>query len=501
MTPDITLVHALFIEKDPIEKKIMTPYFPLGLMYLGATLRDHGYSVEMFDCAFRSEYTEFEEYMRRVRPPIVGITALITVRKHALVLADIAHRYGATVIMGGPDPTGIPERYLYYKNEAGEHPVDVVVFDEAELTLVELADHLFQRGNYTRNIRDIAGLRLRGEDVTAMAPASKPEVIATAPRSLIADLDSLTFPARDLVDFEPYRENWRKAHGYWSLSLINTRGCPYACAWCQKAVFGRTYRSRSAANSAEEMRHIKQTYSPDQLRIVDDITGVNKGWVPKWREEIVARDAAIPFECLTRVNLATEEMLTALKGAGCQKIFFGAESGSQKVLDAMNKGAKVEQIYRAAALCHKLGIHTYFFMMVGYLTEEIDDLRLSAKMLRETLPDEFSTTIAYPLPGTTFYEQVRDRLMFESDWMLDWDYTAENKLLFNRGKYNTSFYRWVGKWLHKEWEDARLQAGHPYRAAEVADIKGGLYLSRVMVNVLGRLPSFGSVQFQPAEGR
>jgi radical SAM superfamily enzyme YgiQ (UPF0313 family) len=492
--PDITLVHALFIEKDPIEKKIMTPYFPLGLMYLAAVLREHDYQIEMFDCAFREDYTEFEEYMRRVRPPVVGITALITVRKHALVLADIAHRYGATVIMGGPDPTGIPERYLHYKNEAGEHPVDVVVFDEGELTMLELADHLFQRGNYTGDVRDIAGLRLRdGTDDGA--------VFATAPRPLIADLDSLPFPARDLVDFEPYQENWRKAHAYWSLSLINTRGCPYACAWCQKAVFGRTYRSRSAANSAEEMRLIKETYNPDQLRIVDDITGVNKGWVPKWRDEIVARGAVIPFECLTRVNLATEEMLSALRETGCRKIFFGAESGSQKVLDAMNKGAKVAQIYRAAELCHKLGIHTYFFMMVGYLSEEMDDLRMSAKMLRETLPDEFSTTIAYPLPGTTFYEQVRDRLMFESDWMLDWDYTAENKLLFNRGKYNTSFYRWVGKWLHKEWEDARLQAGHPYSLAEQVDIKGGLYLSRTMVNLLGRLPNFGTVQFQPAEGR
>jgi radical SAM superfamily enzyme YgiQ (UPF0313 family) len=494
VAPDITFVHALFINKDPIEKKIMTPYFPLGLMYLGAVLRERGYEIEMFDCAFREDYSEFEEYMQRVRPPVVGITALITVRKHALVLADIAHRYGATVIMGGPDPTGIPERYLYFQNEAGEHPVDIVVFDEGELTIMELADHLFRRGDYTREMRDIAGLRLRAE-------GGANEVVVTAPRQLIADLDSLPFPARDLVDFEPYRENWRKAHGYWSLSLINTRGCPYACAWCQKAVFGRTYRSRSAANSADELRHIKETYAPDQMRIVDDITGVNKGWVPKWRDEIMARDAVMPFECLTRVNLATEEMLSALQGAGCRKIFFGAESGSQKVLDAMNKGAKVQQIYRAAELCHRLGINTYFFMMVGYLSEEMEDLRLSARMLRETLPDEFSTTIAYPLPGTTFYEQVRDRLMFESDWMLDWDYTAENKLLFNRGKYNTSFYRWVGKWLHKEWEDARLEAGHPYTLAEKADIKGGLYLSRTMVNVLGRLPNFGTVQFQPAEGR
>ncbi len=492
MAPDITFVHALFIEKDPVEKKIMTPYFPLGLMYLAAVLREKGYSVEMFDCAFREDYSEFEAYMQRVRPPVVGITALITVRRNALILAEIAKKYGATVIMGGPDPTGIPDRYLYHKASDGTYPVDIVVFDEGELTMAELADHLFQRGNYIRDLRDIAGLRLRGENGG---------IVATRPRPLIADLDTLPFPARDLVDFEPYRENWRKAHGYWSLSIINTRGCPYSCAWCQKAVFGRTYRSRSAINSAEEIALIKSTYNPDQLRVVDDITGVNKAFIPRWRDELLKRDAVIPFECLTRVNLATEEMLTALKEAGCRKIYFGAESGSQKVLDAMHKGAKVPQIYRAAELCKKLGISTYFFMMVGYLTEELEDLRLSVKLLRETLPDEFSTTIAYPLPGTTFYEQVRDRLMFESDWMLDWDYTAENKLLFKRGKYNTTFYRWVQRWMHKEWEDARMKAGVPYSLKEKAEIVAGLVVSRVVVNVLAHLPTASTVQFQPAPGR
>lgn len=492
MATDIALVHPLFISKDPVERQIMTPYFPLGLMYLGAVLRQQGYAVEMFDCAFRQDYADFEHYMRRVRPPVVGITSLITVRRHALILADIAHRNGATVILGGPDPTGIPERYLFHQGSGGEFPVDIVVFDEAESTIRELADHLFGRRDSVRSLRYIAGLRLRGEDG---------QVFATAPRPLIADLDALPFPARDLVDFDPYRDAWRQAHGYWSLSLINTRGCPYACSWCQKAVFGRTYRSRSAANSAEEMRLIKENYQPDQLRIVDDITGVRQQWVSHWRDEVLARGAALPFECLTRVNLATEEMLTALKDMGCKKIYFGAESGSQKVLDAMNKGAKVSQIHRAAKLCKRLDIETYFFMMVGYPGEEWADLQLSVKMLRETLPDTFSTTIAYPLPGTPFYEQVRDRLMFEADWTLDWDYTAQNKLLFQRGRYNTLFYRWVIKWFRKEWEDAWLQRGRSVPARERWRIKAALWLSRLMVYLLARSPGSTTIRFQPAEGR
>ena len=489
--PDITLVHPLFISKDPVEQKLMTPYFPLGLMYLAAVLRQRGYTVEFFDCTFRQDYTEFDAYMQRVRPPAVGITSLITIRRHALILADIAHRHGAKVILGGPDPTGIPERYLTYK-AGGEYPVDAVVFDEGELTIQEVMDFFHRRGDHAPALREIPGLRLRGENG---------QIVATPPRPRIDNLDALPFPARDLVDMDAYRDAWVKAHGYWSLSIINTRGCPYACTWCQKAVFGRTYRSRSAANAAEEMKHIKETYTPDMLRVVDDITGVRRGWVIEWKDEVLKRDAVIPFECLTRVNLATEEMLTALREMGCVKIYFGAESGSQKVLNAMKKGIRVPQIYRAAELCKRLGIRTYFFMMVGYPGEDWEDLLLSVKMLRETLPDEFSTTIAYPLPGTEFYEQVRDRLMFESDWHIDWDYTAENRLLFQRDKYNTRFYRWVIFWFHKEWEDAWIQAGKPTSVWRRLRVKVGLWLARVIVRVLARVPAATIIRFRPAEGR
>ncbi len=491
MPPDITLVHPLFISKDPVEQRLMTPYFPLGLMYLAGVLRQQGYTVELFDCTFRQEYGEFEAYMRRVRPRVVGITSLITVRRHALVLGEIAKQHGATVIFGGPDPTGIPERYLAHRG-SGDFVADMVVFDEGEHTLLDVMDALHGRGNPAESWQEIPGLRLRGENG---------QVVATPPRPLIPDLDELPFPARDLVDMDAYREAWLAAHGYWSLSLINTRGCPYGCAWCQKAVFGRTYRSRSPENSAAEMRFLKETYAPDMLRVVDDITGVRRQWVPRWRDAILARDAVIPFECLTRVNLATEEMLAALKEAGCVKIYFGAESGSQKVLDAMEKGARVEQIERAAARCKRLGIRTYFFMMVGYPGEEWEDLLLSVQLLRRTLPDEFSTTIAYPLPGTKFYEQVRDRLMFQSEWNLDWEYTAQNRLLFQRDRYNTRFYRWVVRWFHKEWEDAWLAAGKPAPWYERGRIKLGLWAMRLLVRLLARVPGTGSIRFQPAPGR
>lgn len=494
MSLEIVLVHPLFLEKDPVEKRIMTPYFPLGLMYLAAVVRQAGYGVELYDCTFRKDYREFAHFLQRKRPRIVGITSLITIRRHALILADLAHQYGAKVILGGPDPTGAPERYLFFQGTGNEFPVDAVVFDEGEHTFLELVGILLGHPGAEGVLPEIAGLKLRGDGK---------KVVTTKPRELIANLDTLPFPARDLVDMEEYRRAWKKAHGYFSLTLINTRGCPYHCTWCQKAVFGRRYHTRSPENSAEEMLLLKEQFSPDHLRLVDDITGVQKEWVLNWSRAVMERNAQIPFECLTRVNLVSEEMLKALKGCGCKKIYFGVESGSQKVLDAMEKGITVAQIYEASRLCRKVGIKTYFFMMVGYPGEEFEDLKLSVKLLRETRPDTFSTTIAYPLPGTKFYEQVRDRLLFDSGaLMLDWEYTGENRLLFRRDRYGTHFYRWAMRWFNAEWLDARIAAGEVKLPLwRRLYFRFRLALIRMIVSFLARYSPESLVQFQPAEGR
>jgi anaerobic magnesium-protoporphyrin IX monomethyl ester cyclase len=488
-TPDIMLVNPLFVSKDPVEKKLMTPYFPLGLLYLASVLKQNNYSVAMFDGTFEADYDCFEQAMIEYKPKIVGLTALITTRNNALKLAEIGKKHGAYVIFGGPDPTGKPEAYLRHVDEHGQRVVDLIVWDEGEVTIIELMDHLTGRNTATP-LSQIQGLRYLNEH---------DELVSTLRRPAIDDMDSIPFPDRELIDVEAYRHHWTAAHGYWSLSMINTRGCPYSCTWCQKGIFGRSYRSRSAANAAEEMALLKELYNPDQIRVVDDITGVDRKWVFEWRDEVVKRNASIPFECLSRVNLVDVPMLNALKDIGVRKIYFGAESGSQKVLNAMKKGSKVEQIYRAVEACRQTGVSTYFFMMVGYPGEEMEDLQLSVKMLTETQPDTFSTTIAYPLPGTEFYQQVRDRIMHDGD---DWAFTAENKLLFQRGKYNTVFYRWVQMWFHKEWEVSRVRSGRDrlslYRRTRNLL---GLYLSRAIVKLLARLPGNQGVEFEPAPGR
>ena len=482
MPVDLLLVNPLFLHKDPVESQLMTPYFPLGILYVAAAARQAGHNVAVFDAMFAGGDRDFMAVLERLQPKVVGFGVLATVRQAALRLAVLAKQRGATVVVGGADPTARPDAYLQFQ-EGGLYPVDVVTVGEAERTICELLPLLLRDGWDPSSLRRVQGLAYR--DVAG-------ETVATPRRSLIEDVDRVPLPARDLIDLEPYREAWRSHHGYFSMSLMATRGCPFSCSWCQKSVFGRSYRPRSPASVADEMRLIKERYRPDQVRIIDDVLGIDQQWVRRWHDAVLDRDAVIPFECLSRVDLLDEEMVRLLQEVGCRRIALGTESGSQKVLDAMHKGTTVEQIRRAATICRGAGIETYFYMMVGYPGEEWADLKRSVTLLRETRPDAFSTTIAYPLPGTAFYEQVRDRLAASSvgygrqEAMPDWDYTAENRLLYETGHYDTAFYRRVIRWFHSEWRDARLQAGIPASLAGRMWNKVGLWRDRLLVSLEAR---------------
>jgi anaerobic magnesium-protoporphyrin IX monomethyl ester cyclase len=372
------------------------------------------------------------------------------------------------VIVGGSDPTGQPEHYLAQR-DGERYLVDVVVGGEGEETILELLPALLSVPG-SHDLAAIRGIAYRRAD----------EPVRTGPRPLRRDVDAIPLPARDLADLDAYQRAWRAAHGYSSLSIIASRGCPFECAWCQKSVFGRSCRLRHPEAVAQELALLREAYHPDQVRIVDDVVGIDRRWVGAFRDAVVARGPVVPFECLSRVDLVDREVLTWLKEAGCVRIQFGAESGSQKVLDAMHKGTRVEQIHTAAALCRELGIEVYFFIMVGYPGEEWGDIRATVRLLRKTRPTRFSSTIAYPLPGTPFHEQVRDRLAAAPDW----DYTAENRMIY-RGRYSTRFYRWVQRLLQHEWQCARLRAGELHlrpwlRLRAVA----GLWLTRMAVWVL-----------------
>lgn len=487
---DLMLVNPLFLSDDPVESRLITPFFPLGMLYLAAVVRDAGYTVSIFDAMFADSDDAFLHAMEREEPRVVGFGVLATVRQAAFRLAGLAKANGATVIAGGADPTARPDLYLRHRAD-GRYVVDVAVIGEAEETILELLPLLLRRGAPAAALEDVQGIAYRDE---------QGHVTQTERRPLLDDVDALPFPARDLLDIGDYRRTWRDHHDRFSLSIIASRGCPYGCTWCQKSVFGRSFRPRAAEAVAEEMALLKHLHTPDHVRIVDDVVGIDRGWVRSFHDEVIRQDAVIPFECLSRVDLMDEEVACLLKEISCRRIHFGAESGSQEVLDRMKKGITVEQIKEAADLCRRLGIETYFYMMVGYPGETWSDLQHSVRLLRETMPDEFSTTIAYPLPGTPFYDEVRHRLTVDDAAAPDWRHTAENRVLFERGPLSTAFYRRVIRWYHSEWRDARIQAGGPASGLERIRAKIGLWRDRALVCLLSRFPGTLHATLRPTLG-
>jgi len=283
MTTDILLVNPVFLNQNETEKALMTPYFPLGLLYLAGFLRERGFSVEIFDGTFSDGIDDFAAILSESHPSVVGITAVQPNRETALNLAEIAHNAGATVILGGPDPTSNPEVYL-------QNPVvDIIVHHEGELTLVELLGALFVRESYQPKIRTIEGIAYRDEHG---------EVVVNPRRPYILNLDELPLPARDMIDMENYLEVWREHHGYASVTISVARGCPYGCKWCKSAVHGQELRLRSPESVVAEVKSLMEIYKIDRLRVVDDVDGIDRQWIEEWAKVAETEEAVVLFEPL-----------------------------------------------------------------------------------------------------------------------------------------------------------------------------------------------------------
>jgi len=215
------------------------------------------------------------------------------------------------------------------------------------------------------------------------------------------DLDAIPFPAWDLVDISHYRQIWHERHGYYSMNMVTTHGCPFHCDWCAKPIWGQRYNARGPENVAAELRWLKETFAPDHIWFVDDIMGLKPGWVERFAGLVEEYDARVTFKILNRVDLLLRgNTIPALKRAGARTVWVGAESGSQKILDAMEKGTKVEQIYEASRRLHDVGIEVGFFLEFGYPGETRDDIEQTLQMVRDCRPDDIGMSVSYPLPGT-----------------------------------------------------------------------------------------------------
>ncbi len=424
---DILLTHGYFLEEDEHERQIMRPYPPLGLLYISSYLKSRDFAVEVFDSTLESRQA-FNEYIERERPAVVGIYVNLITRASALRMIQRLKRLGATVILGGPEPANYPREYL-------TRGADVVVVGEGELTLEELLPHLARHG--TERLGEIAGVFYMDADG---------ELAEGPPRTQIPVLDALPFPDREAIDTEAYVDIWRRHHGKGSVSLITARGCPYKCHWCSHAVFGYSHRRRSPENVVAEVEHIVERYDPDMLWYADDVFTIHHRWLYSYANELKRRGLSLPFETITREDRLNEKVVKTLADMACYRIWIGAESGSQRILDHMERRTNAERVVEMVKLLQRHGIEAGMFIMLGYDGEEMKDLEETVDRLKAALPDVFLTTVAYPIKGTKYFENVADRIVPLAD---SWE-KGTDRLQTVAGRRSRRFYRHATRWMVSE---------------------------------------------------
>jgi len=251
-------------------------------------------------------------------------------------------------------------------------------------------------------------------------------------------------PAWDLIDIPAYRAIHLEHRGYFSLNISTTRGCPFKCNWCAKPIYGNRYNARSPQHVVRELRWLKEQYDFDHIWFCDDIFGLKPGWVNEFADLVEKVELQFKFKIQSRADLLLQEnYVAALARAGCDNSWMGAESGSQKILDAMDKGTTVQQIHDATHLLREYGIHPSFFIQFGYPGETKEDIRKTIRMINRLLPDSLGISVSYPLPGTPFYERVKADLKDKANWT-DSD---ELKIMF-RNTYQPAFYKQLHRYVH-----------------------------------------------------
>jgi len=349
-------------------------------------------------------------------------------RDVAYHILGASQKAGATVLVNGSDASDHALDYL-------QKGFRCVLLAEAEWTLLEAVNHLL-KGNDDA-LDQVTGLAYLHNETG--------DVVKTERRVLMRNLDHLPFPSRDLIDTAQYRRAWKSAHGYFSLNIVASRGCPYRCNWCAKPIYGDSFSVRSAASVAEEMRQLKCDFGAEHLWFADDIFGLQPKWVRELASEVQRLDAAIPFKMQSRVDLMSPDNVSALRRAGCAEVWMGAESGSQKILDAMDKGTRVDQIAKARENLRRVGIRACYFLQFGYPGETWKDIQSTIKLVRDTRPDDIGVSVSYPLPGTKFFDLVQAQLGEKTNWS-----DSDDLSMMFQGAYTNEFYRALHDALHAQ---------------------------------------------------
>lgn len=436
---DILLAHAYFLADDPAEQRVMKPYAPLGILSIAAYLDQQHFTSGVFDSTFRS-LNEFVSLVQREHPPFVGISINMVTKFRAIEMMHIAKKAGSCVIVGGPEP-------VYYAEQFLQEGADIVVIGEGEATVEEI----LTAGTENRESwKEIHGLVFRDD---------AGQIVRTPARTPFSDLDQLPLPARSKIDLSPYLSAWRGRHGFSSLSLISMRGCPYTCTWCSHAVYGVSHRKRSPIRLVDEIEQIVKQYAPDALWFADDVFTINHPWLYSWAEEMERRGIHVPYECITRADRMNEQVVQTLKSTGCTRVWIGSESGSQRILDAMDRKVTVEQVQKMCRLAREHGIQVGMFIMLGYTGETRADIEETVDHVRRSRPDHLLTTLSYPIRGTTYYDTVQEEITLPEVPFSLWN----DRMIAVGGRYSNRFYWFAHRRLANEASLARIRSRGGYR--------------------------------------
>ncbi|BAO75188.1 radical SAM domain protein [Winogradskyella sp. PG-2] len=406
--------------EDAKEQAIMKPYAPLGLLYISAYLNKYNVENHLYDSTFYSKDQQLQ-FIKEKQPKVVAIYTNLMTKINVIKLIKILKSdatYGfPKLILGGPDITYNCQNYL----NCG---ADFLIIGEGEQTTLELYNTIVNNLDYSK--------------ITGIAYLVNGSVKKTPPRLKMKDLSELPLPNRAAIPVEKYLDTWKTNHGMSSMTISTQRGCPYTCKWCSTAVYGQSYRRRPAELVAEELSMLKDTYNPDSIWFVDDVFTVSHKWLKNFHEEVIKQDAIIPFECITRAERLNDDILQLLKEAGCYRIWIGAESGSQKIIDAMDRRVDVDVVKEAIQKTNALGMETGTFIMVGYPGEDENDINETITYLKAANPSHFTITVAYPIKGTSLYNEIEDKITFQPNW----ETSTDREIDFTR-TYPRKFYAYA----------------------------------------------------------
>ncbi|MBI5662504.1 MULTISPECIES: radical SAM protein [Ignavibacterium] len=431
----ILFTHSYFYKFDPKQWKTRQPYPPLATITAASFLRLHGYEVGLFDTSFKNSPEEINQFIKSYKPEYLVIyddgfnyltkMCLTNMREAAFEMIKAAKENKLTAIVSSSDATDHYEKYI----NAG---ADYIIIGEAEHTLKELLDTL---NSNPQNISQVDGIIFKNGN----------QFIRTKPRQIERNLDVFPMAAWDLININDYKKIWTRGQKEFSLNIATTRGCPFKCNWCAKPIYGNRYNSRSAQNVINEIEYLQKKFGVNYFWFCDDIFGLKPGWVQEFRDLVKQRKLIFRYKIQSRVDLLLkEDTVEALAESGADIVWVGAESGSQKILDAMDKGTTVDEIYKATRLLKSKNIKVAFFLQFGYLNETREDIEKTINMVLDLMPDEIGISVSYPLPGTKFYEIVKEQLKEKTNWT-----DSDDLSVMFRSTFHPAYYKKLHRYVHK----------------------------------------------------